>query len=969
MAEEAIELSPFVVTSDSDKGYVATSSLAGSRVNTQLKDIASQIDVMTPEFLNDISAVSIEDAVAFSTNNAPSAEQSTGANDGTATTRSNGRARGFDAVTSSSDFYPTNLPSDFYNIDRLTIANGPQSILFGMGNAGGVVDVTTKRAQMRDRDQIEMRVDDSGSVRGMLDINKQLIGRKLALRIVGLKNNGRSYVEGSYNNQQRVFGAATWKIGPKTTLRLSAERMNQHASLATNYVSLDFVSPWVAAGSPLFDNSKGNASITDSATPYLAKNANALRVISYDGSESISSVYVWNGSALTRGPHQLPKAADTTAGSLTDNSIYPVDHDPRVGGRVNVLKGSMLRGSLEHQFSKNLFAELGFNYERVRENRGGPFFNAESINILADTNKYLPGGTAAAPVTTVNPHAGDLYIESYPAGQELWDETKELRLTTAYEFKFSDHFSNFARFLGRHKIVAMASHREDRNLSQDSRATIVGDNSFTTGDLLNNSRLVRVRYYLDPSSGNYYAGGLPGQNNGQIGDWTLTDSRTGETIQTSMFNNPAGRTSAPSGTFKDIYTYMAALQSYFLDDRINVFAGRRVDDVKTYFLNSDSLVRGDRLTAGDKQGLYMPLSETSFSSDASSDVSGKTYAYGVVAHATHWLSFFASKSSNTGLPQAYLDPDNNVIPGIYSDGYDYGFRVSAKDDAISLRVNFYMENQHNLIGDGQTVRTTAAVVEQRLRGTDKPAGIAEVSADGYDPVTRGDVYRSVENKKARGIDATLSARITRYWDLRLTVGRQQTKVFNKSAEFNAWVERRLPVWQDFGGLGWDNVTITSTTDLRTVHQYYNEEIATAILASQLRNALPRFRQREWRASLFTNYRFHDNLLKGFNIGGGVRWMDAPMAGFVQIPYPNGVMGDDVTQPIYGGEIFQFDALAGYDRRLRVAGHNVTWRVQLNIRNLFDQDYLEKLRTRNDGGTLQYGRQIPRQVILSSSFEF
>src|ERR1043165_5270747 len=51
--EEPIELSPFITTADSDKGYVATSSLAGSRVNTPLKDIAAQIDVMTPEFLAD----------------------------------------------------------------------------------------------------------------------------------------------------------------------------------------------------------------------------------------------------------------------------------------------------------------------------------------------------------------------------------------------------------------------------------------------------------------------------------------------------------------------------------------------------------------------------------------------------------------------------------------------------------------------------------------------------------------------------------------------------------------------------------------------------------------------------------------------------------------------------------------------------------------------------------------------------
>ena len=55
--EEPIELSPFITSAGSEKGYVATSSLAGSRVNTQLKDIAAQIDVLTPEFLSDIAAI------------------------------------------------------------------------------------------------------------------------------------------------------------------------------------------------------------------------------------------------------------------------------------------------------------------------------------------------------------------------------------------------------------------------------------------------------------------------------------------------------------------------------------------------------------------------------------------------------------------------------------------------------------------------------------------------------------------------------------------------------------------------------------------------------------------------------------------------------------------------------------------------------------------------------------------------
>jgi hypothetical protein len=414
---------------------------------------------------------------------------------------------------------------------------------------------------------------------------------------------------------------------------------------------------------------------------------------------------------------------------------------------------------------------------------------------------------------------------------------------------------------------------------------------------------------------------------------------------------------------------MLALQSFFFKDRLNLFAGRRLDQFKSYLIAPAALVRGDRLTAGDRQGLFVPLSRAAFDTTPALDDDGTTYSYGGVLHATRWLSLFASKSNNTALPPGFLDPENKQIPGIHSNGYDLGFRASLRQDSISLRVNFYKEHQKALIGDGQAVRNASAVIEQRLRGTDRPAGIANVPADGYDPVDRGNVYRSVEDKVGRGVDVTLVAKITGNWDARVAIGQQRTRVFNKSLDFNGWVARRLPVWQDFGGLGWDRVSI-SASDPRTVHQYFDQEVAAEIVRSQLRNNLPRFRQREWRASLFTNYRFSEGRLKGLNLGGGVRWLDRPNIGFVQRAYPDGSTGDDVTKPIAGYAQTSVDLLLGYGGRTRFfGGRQLGWRMQLNVRNLLDDDDIEPLRASFAGGGLDWGRVEPRQIVFSTSFTF
>jgi outer membrane receptor protein involved in Fe transport len=968
-ADPIVELSPFVTTAGSEKGYVATSSLAGSRVNTPLKDIAAQIDVLTPEFLNDIAAINLTEAVAFSTNNGGPNEQNTGPNAGITSTRATGRARGFDAISVSADFYATNLPSDFYNTERLTIANGPQSILFGLGNAGGVIDTATKRAQFRDRRELNLRTDNRGSLRSVLDVNQVVAPQVLALRLVALHGNDNQAVSGAYNDQQRLFGAATWRLASGTTLRLSAERTLQRASQATNWVSQDYVSPWVAAGRPLYDNSTGNGSLTATAFPLLNRNTNTLRVFSYGGAGA-NTVLVWNGTGLTRGPHQLANAGDTRDGSLLDNGLFPTDRDPRVGARLNHLTGSLLRGAIEQRVTRDLHLEFGFNYETVSELLGGPFDNGESVNILADPNRFLPGGTAAQPQTAPNPNAGRLYIESYPAGSEVLNLTKEVRLTASYAFDFRAHFPGLARLLGRHRLAALGSRRIDEDRSQGVRAIMLGNPSFATGDLLNNSRFIRSRYYLDPATGAFSATGLAGGGDrGWFGPWTYTDTVRNETFQATMFGHPGGRTSATGGNRKEVNTGMVALQSYFLNDRLNLFGGRRLDQFKSYGIRPADLVRRDQTAAGDQRGLYAPLAETGFDSTPSLSDRGVTYSYGGVVHATRWLSVFASKSDNTALPPGFLDPDNRPLPGIFSDGYDYGFRVALPHDTVSLRVNFFKEQQHALIGDGQAVRTASATIEQRLRGSDRPAGIAPVAVDGYDPVGRGDVYRSVEDKIGRGLDATLTANLTSNWDLRWTLGWQRTRVFNKSVDFNAWVARRLPVWQQFGGLGWDKVAI-SPTDPRTVKQFYEQDVLTEVVRSQLRNNLPRYRQREWRTSLFTSYRFSSGSLKGLNVGGGARWLDRAMIGFVQRPYPDGSTGDDVTKPLYGDAQFAVDALIGYGGTFRAFGSRpLGWRVQVNGRNLANHDTIEPMVARRDGTVLDWGRVEGRQIILSTSVTF
>ncbi len=60
-ADGVVELSPFQVDASSDVGYYATNTLAGSRLNTKIEDLASSITVVTKQQAEDTGALDIQD--------------------------------------------------------------------------------------------------------------------------------------------------------------------------------------------------------------------------------------------------------------------------------------------------------------------------------------------------------------------------------------------------------------------------------------------------------------------------------------------------------------------------------------------------------------------------------------------------------------------------------------------------------------------------------------------------------------------------------------------------------------------------------------------------------------------------------------------------------------------------------------------------------------------------------------------
>ncbi|HEY9155720.1 MAG TPA: TonB-dependent receptor plug domain-containing protein, partial [Opitutaceae bacterium] len=220
-AEETIVLSPFEVSSSKDEGYVATSSLAGSRLNTQLKDIASPISVITPQFLQDTGARSVQDLLIYTTNTQvvgprgniflASAGDFNGQNQILYRPQQQTRVRGLNQADLTRDFWVTNVPLDAYNISGIEIQRGPNSILYGLGSPAGIINYTLKTPIMtKDAYVVEARYDSNGGIRASADLNKVIIPDDLAIRVEGLDDHQKFEQSGTYDKIKRITVSPRW---------------------------------------------------------------------------------------------------------------------------------------------------------------------------------------------------------------------------------------------------------------------------------------------------------------------------------------------------------------------------------------------------------------------------------------------------------------------------------------------------------------------------------------------------------------------------------------------------------------------------------------------------------------------------------------------------------------------------------------------------------------------------------------
>lgn len=267
--DETIVLSPFVIQSGEDPdSYRATATLAGTRIRTDLRDVGSSISVVTSKFLSDTNSRKAEDLLVYTPNTEVSAQGGNflGQGDGpvlTATNRTspvqNTRVRGLAEADNTRDFYLSDIPWDSYNVGRIDLQRGPNSILFGIGSPAGIVNASVNTASFKDSNKVEAQFGSYGSTRFTGDFNKAILPNELAIRISLLDDRTNYRQDPAYKDDKRIFGAIKWdpKFLNNDTVRTSFRANYENGKIDSNMPRstppLDAITAWFGLGKPGYD--------------------------------------------------------------------------------------------------------------------------------------------------------------------------------------------------------------------------------------------------------------------------------------------------------------------------------------------------------------------------------------------------------------------------------------------------------------------------------------------------------------------------------------------------------------------------------------------------------------------------------------------------------------------------------------------------------------------------------------------
>ena len=450
-------------------------------------------------------------------------------------------------------------------------------------------------------------------------------------------------------------------------------------------------------------------------------------------------------------------------------------------------------------------------------------------------------------------------------------------------------------------------------------------------------------------------------------------------------------------------------QGYLLDDLIVSTIGWRKDRARSYDAGGPPMNPNDSVD-------FTQLWETP--DEPSNDVEGSSTSYSVVVHSPDFInnklpggteiSLFYNKSENFQPAAGRVDVLGNPLSAPSGETEDYGFVIRTLNNKLSFKVNWYETNVTNdkldnfdgdymlaaaeawgymfakqaiegwgnfsnpyVPGPGQTQEE--AIAEQELATSTYMANVNMDFMNTYNiNLDNWNSWMNWINPAGLTITGDTASEGTEYeviyqplpnWNISFNASKTSAERVNMAGSIASWVEERWAFYQGPAGLVrmWNN----DYSPGETIRGKFGREFMAPynLYRRQEGSDVPELRP--WRFSLVTNYAFNDGVLKGFNMGASYRWQDEIILGYPVIEI-DGEPNFDLDNPYHGDSEGNVDLWAGYERMLTDKIH---WRIQVNVRNAFQENDLIPITVQPDGSSAAFRIQNEATWTVSNTFSF
>ncbi|MDQ8183126.1 TonB-dependent receptor plug domain-containing protein [Pelagicoccus sp. SDUM812005] len=903
--DEVYELSPFVVDGSEDNGYRAANTLAGTRMNAQLKDTAASVSTFTKAFLEDLGATDLESVMNYSA----SAEKSVGdtspnpgGNDNVDSKPGyNFRVRGFQS-SRARNFFRYDLPVDVFNTERLDESRGPNSILFGVGSAGGIVNVATKQAfTNQDFTRLQFQLASENGRRGALDLNKTLIEDKLAIRFNLLKDSSDGWRYSTNEEDERIHAAATYKLAEKTTLRAEFELGAVDDVVARPYQITDDYSQW--------DGTTFASGVW--TTPPGARRSQ------------------WWGGTVPTYVSNSGTVVDTRSQMETINSHNPISDFPNysawwnaASGDTNVIPESIIPASVNvagpgakreldyntHTFIAeqqlgDLFVELA--YHRTESDWVSHWTESSSLQI--DPNENRIDGSP-------NPFVGQYYLEG------RWD--KRTRNISSDTYRATLGYKLDTERMGTHNFVAMWS--KDDQIQAFTNETL----AITDEDIIGSWGATPDNARYRPAFRQYFTE-LGDWENFHIPSWETRINGAPTLSNNALYDDKTVsmdwiiRDQNQNDDRVDTDSILLGAQSYWMDKKLVTTLGYRSDKVEN--LTHDT-VRGD-------DGYYM----IDYDSPNLQDFDSETITAGGVYHLTDTFSLFYNRSENTNYPNFLISvlPEDLTRPiqtgtpePPQGSGWDAGIMFQLMDNKITGRLTYYeaevMDTENWSYGWNITTSRENGILNllvDRDFIDQETADIRYIDSNG-----------TLFDEESSGWELTSTANLSKNWRLNFNASSTDRIRFNAYADAERLLDSSKEWVLGLDGINGSTEVGSSPTPGEpgeTVDQFYDRWMSDLLFyrrGEEVKRGL-----REFKYNLFTAYDFTEGKAKGLTIGGGLRYQSANIVGV-----------DGEGNILKGDDLSYVDLMLRYRFKQKLFGKAAT-SIQLNVNNLFEKEGLIPVR--------------------------